>query len=552
MADRAAPTTVTRRDLLKLGGAAVAAEAVLPLLDCGAAEAQTPKRGGIFRIRGEDATTGFDPHLSANHHRIATNLSFTHSRLVKVRAGASVVPGTLPIEPDLAESWIQPSDRTYVFKLRKGVRWHSKAPVNGRELTADDVKYTYERFLTVKGNPSRSMLGLVEKIDALDRYTVRFALSEPFGWFLDYLATTVMWVVAPEAVERFGDLRRAEACIGTGPWMLERYEPNVRLTFVRNPNYFLPGLPYTDGIEVTIDEDPSSRLAAWLAGRYDFAPEYGQCVRRLDLDVARRRKPALKTQDFIVLFGGITMMKLDREPFRDVRVRRALALASNWKEGLETNAWSLGNGAPNPTIPAALREWTIPITQLTPEGRRLYDQDLSEAKRLLAQAGFPTGLKVPLDATLGWSPDYVDLLQVVMRNWKEAGIETELRGKEFGAFMASAIYGKFEKLAHSLRGGTPIADLSLYNFHVPGEALNSSGVDDPRLTDMIRLQRRMLDPVKRREIVYDIQRYLAEQVYYHYDPSVSTVAAWEPYVKNFAPNLGHDYGGRLMVAWLDR
>ena len=551
MADRAAPTTVTRRDLLKLG-AAVAAEAVLPLLDCGAAEAQTPKRGGIFRIRGEDATTGFDPHLSANHHRIATNLSFTHSRLVKVRAGASVVPGTLPIEPDLAESWIQPSDRTYVFKLRKGVRWHSKAPVNGRELTADDVKYTYERFLTVKGNPSRSMLGLVEKIDALDRYTVRFALSEPFGWFLDYLATTVMWVVAPEAVERFGDLRRAEACIGTGPWMLERYEPNVRLTFVRNPNYFLPGLPYTDGIEVTIDEDPSSRLAAWLAGRYDFAPEYGQCVRRLDLDVARRRKPALKTQDFIVLFGGITMMKLDREPFRDVRVRRALALASNWKEGLETNAWSLGNGAPNPTIPAALREWTIPITQLTPEGRRLYDQDLSEAKRLLAQAGFPTGLKVPLDATLGWSPDYVDLLQVVMRNWKEAGIETELRGKEFGAFMASAIYGKFEKLAHSLRGGTPIADLSLYNFHVPGEALNSSGVDDPKLTDMIRLQRRMLDPVKRREIVYDIQRYLAEQVYYHYDPSVSTVAAWEPYVKNYAPNLGHDYGGRLMVAWLDR
>ena len=552
MADRAAPTTITRRDLLKLGGVAVAAEAVLPLLDCGAAEAQTPKRGGIFRIRGEDATTGFDPHLSANHHRIATNLSFTHSRLVKVRAGASVVPGTLPIEPDLAESWIQPSDRTYVFKLRKGVRWHSKAPVNGRELTADDVKYTYERFLTVKGNPSRSMLGLVEKIDALDRYTVRFALSEPFGWFLDYLATTVMWVVAPEAVERFGDLRRAEACIGTGPWMLERYEPNVRLTFVRNPNYFLPGLPYTDGIEVTIDEDPSSRLAAWLAGRYDFAPEYGQCVRRLDLDVARRRKPALKTQDFIVLFGGITMMKLDREPFRDVRVRRALALASNWKEGLETNAWSLGNGAPNPTIPAALREWTIPITQLTPEGRRLYDQDLSEAKRLLAQAGFPTGLKVPLDATLGWSPDYVDLLQVVMRNWKEAGIETELRGKEFGAFMASAIYGKFEKLAHSLRGGTPIADLSLYNFHVPGEALNSSGVDDPKLTDMIRLQRRMLDPVKRREIVYDIQRYLAEQVYYHYDPSVSTVAAWEPYVKNFAPNLGHDYGGRLMVAWLDR
>ena len=83
MADRTAPTTVTRRDLLRLGGAAVAAEAVLPLFDRGAAEAQTPKRGGIFRIRGEDATTGFDPHLSANHHRIATNLRSEERRVGK-------------------------------------------------------------------------------------------------------------------------------------------------------------------------------------------------------------------------------------------------------------------------------------------------------------------------------------------------------------------------------------------------------------------------------------------------------------------------------------
>jgi ABC-type transport system substrate-binding protein len=87
---------------------------------------------------------------------------------------------------------------------------------------------------------------------------------------------------------------------------------------------------------------------------------------------------------------------------------------------------------------------------------------------------------------------------------------------------------------------------------MPGQALNSSGVDDPKLTEMIRLQRRTYNVNKRREIVYDIQRHLAEQVYYHYDPSVTTVSAWEPYVKNFAPNIGHDYGGRLMVAWIDK
>src|SRR5439155_1562746 len=83
-------------------------------------------------------------------------------------SGPAVVPGTQPLEPDLAESWSQPNDRTYVFRLRKGVRWHPKPPVNGRELTADDVKYTYDRFLQVKGNPNRSTLGHVEKIDVLD------------------------------------------------------------------------------------------------------------------------------------------------------------------------------------------------------------------------------------------------------------------------------------------------------------------------------------------------------------------------------------------------
>ena len=82
-------------------------------------------------------------------------LSFAYSRLVKVKAGPSVKPMTYPIEPDLAESWTQPNDTTYIFKLKKGVRWHPKPPVNGRELTADDVKYTYERFLTITGNPNK-------------------------------------------------------------------------------------------------------------------------------------------------------------------------------------------------------------------------------------------------------------------------------------------------------------------------------------------------------------------------------------------------------------
>ena len=117
----------------------------------------------------------------------------------------------------------------------------------------------------------------------MDRYTVRFTLKTPFAWFLDAVASTVAWVVPREAVEQYGDLKRPEACIGTGPWMLERYDPNVRLVWVRNPDYFLPGLPYTDGVEAAMDTDASSRLARWLGGQFDFAPALGAVVRRVDL-----------------------------------------------------------------------------------------------------------------------------------------------------------------------------------------------------------------------------------------------------------------------------
>ncbi len=543
---------MNRRDVLKLAGAAVAAAASGAVIDLSPrpAAAQTPKRGGVFRIAGFDPL-GFDPHSTLSV-RTMTNLSFTHSRLVKVKAGPTVRPGTIPLEPDVAESWTQPNDTTYIFKLKRGVRWHPMPPVNGRELTAEDVKYTYERFLTIAGNPNRGTLDQVEKIEALDPHTVKFTLKEPFAWFLDALASTSAWLIPREAVESYGDLKKAEACIGTGPWMLERYEPNVRLTFVRHPNYFLPGLPYADGVEVAVDVDPASRFAGWLAGKYDFGPEYDMIVRRLDLDLARQRKPGLQTGEFTVGFGGITWMKLDQAPFKDIRVRKAMALASNWKQGLETNAWSLGHGVLNPAVPAAFKEWSIPLDELPLESQKLAEQNVPEAKRLLAEAGYPNGFKTTIETTAGYGPDWMDAVQVGLRNLKAAGIDAELKLKEYGAYISSTLLGKFEHMAVGLFGAWTDPDSYLYRYYMPGQPTNTGGVNDPKLTEMIRLQRRTFNVAKRREILYDIQRYLSQQVYYLYGPSVIAVAAWEHYVKNFAPNFGHDYGGRLMAAWLDR
>jgi len=551
--ERSHGSEVSRRDLLKLGGAAVAAGATgstLGLFDARKAEAQAPKRGGTFRMRFHLAPVHFDPQVTIAFTTMQP-LSFTHSRLVKVKAGSSVKPGTQPLEPDLAESWIQPNDTTFIFKLRKGARWHNKPPLNGREVTADDVKYSFDRFM-LPANPNRGLLEQVDKIEVVDKHTIKFTLKEPFAWFLDAVASTSTWIVAKEAVEQYGDLKRPESCVGTGPFMLERYEPNLRLTYVRNPNYFIPGLPHVDGVDVAIETDPASAFAGWLSGRYDFAPEYGMVVRRSDLPAAKQRKPGLQTQDYIVVFGGISWVHVDQEPYKDLRVRRAIAIATNWKEVLETNAWSQGHGVPNPAIPAAFRDWSIPIDQLPPDGKRLYDFDPKESKRLLTEAGLAGGLKTTVESTAGYGPDFIDAVQVTLAGWKKGGIEAELKLKEYGAFVSSTIFGKFDKMGTGLFGGWTDPDSYLYRYFIPGQPLNASGINDPKLTEMIKLQRRTFNVAKRREIIYDIQRHVSLQAWALYGPSVSAVAAWEPYVKNFAPNIGHDFGGRLTVAWLDR
>src|SRR5262245_62700108 len=226
---------LTRREFISTGAAAVAG-ASAPRT----ASAQTPKRGGTLTLRTWDPPH-FD-HILAHAYKTHVVISFTHNRLLRHKAGPAVRPGSLQIEGDLAESWQQTSDTTYVFKLRRGVRFYAKPPVNGRELIADDVRDTFDRILTEKGSDNVSLFRAIGKIEAVDRYTVRFTLKEPFAWFLDMIANPMAGaIIARECVEKFGDLKKPEAVVGTGPWMLDAYRPNVSLTLVRNPTYFVAG-----------------------------------------------------------------------------------------------------------------------------------------------------------------------------------------------------------------------------------------------------------------------------------------------------------------------
>ena len=539
---------LSRRHLLKLSGAALAGASMAPAV----ARAQTPKRGGTLAIRTWDPPH-FDPFQTISY-KSHIALSFTHSRLLRHKAGPSVVPGTFPIEGDLAESWTQPSETTYVFKLRKGVRWQNKPPVNGRELTADDVVFSVNHFLTVQGNANAYMLKSVDKVEALDKYTVKFTLKESFVWFLDMLANPhAVAIVAREVVDKHGDLKKWESVVGTGPWMLDSYRPNVGLAYVRNPNYFQSGLPYIDRIEATVDEDNALRMAAFLSGKYDLGWEFPGTINRVDWvqikDTLKQKRPKLQTVEFPSPVMSHISMRTDQKPFSDVRVRQAMSLAIDRKAIIE--AVFEGVGAMNPAVPAALKEWSIPFDKLG-DGAKYYRHDPAEAKRLLAAAGYPNGFPGTMCFTTYGSTILVDSLQLVQKDLKAVGIDVRIDQKEYGAYIATCFYGKFDSMTYGPQTGFLEPDNFLFGQYYPEELKNQSHIVDNKVAEMLVRQRRTFDQAKRREIIYDIQRHLATQQYYVQMPSGVYIAVWEGALKNYGPNMGYDYGGRLMAAWLDR
>jgi peptide/nickel transport system substrate-binding protein len=541
---------MSRRGLLQVGLASGAALSLWPLARprvLWGAEVAQPKRGGILRVRGFDPPN-FDALLTTTGFTQSA-ASFVYSKLVRHKVGGDVTPGQFIIEPDLAERWEELDDTTYVFHLRQGVKWHNKPPVNGREFVAEDVKFTFDRFLTEKTSPNRYLLDSVDRVEVVDRYTVKFVLKEPYVWFLSVLAyPQSMWIVAPEVVQQYGDLKRAETAIGTGPFILERYEPNVKTVFKRNPDYYRDGQPYVDGVEWLVINDESTGLAMYRTGQLDCGPGINWAIRQQDLEAFKKSHPRLMYQDFLSQTSSVITMRTDMAPFTDVRVRRAISHAMD-RQAINEAVWL--RGAPTAAVSRGLVEWTLPIDQLG-AGARYYEYDPKEAQRLLAEAGYPKGFKTQLTVTNGLGRDRIDEAQLVQRFLKDVGIDAELKIQEHGAYTATTVQGKFEGLVDSPSGVAWEPDGRLYRAYAADSSRNMGHVDDAKLTAMLKEQRRTKDLEARKKIIHDIQRYVAEQQYSVYLNSNTITTSWQPYVKNFAPNHSFDYGNRAAALWLER
>jgi peptide/nickel transport system substrate-binding protein len=322
----------------------------------------------------------------------------------------------------------------------------------------------------------------------------------------------------------------------------------VKTVFRRNPDYFRSGLPWVDGVDWLVMEDDAAGLAAYRTGQLDAGPWHFWTVRQTDMAAIKKSHPQLAYQDFLSTVTQVIYMRSDKPPFNDVRVRRAISHAVDRQAIIDS---VFLKGEPTPAVARGLSEWSLRVDQLG-AGAQYYRHDPKEGRRLLAEAGFPQGVKAQLTTTSGLGADLVDAVQLAQRQLKEGGIDTELKIQEWGAYASTTLVGKFEGMVMAPLGIAWDPHITLYGLYMPEQPRNSSHVSDAKIIALLREQMRTRDVEARRKIVFDIQRYAAEQQYYVYLYSVGLTGSWRPYVKNYAPSPSFDYGNRAAALWLDR
>jgi len=531
-----------RRRFLALGAGVAVAAAAPP----SAWAAERPVRGGVLKQIGVDPLT-FDVHATASDHTQLVS-SLVRRTLFKVACGARRGPSDFTLAPDLALGSVMSADgRTHTITLRPGVHWESRPPVNGRELVAADVKYSLERAL--RKSPYAALLGPVDRIEAPDRRTVRVHLADSFGPFVRNLAAPWTAILPPEVEDRLGDLKAAESLVGCGPFVLERYEPGVKAVFSRNPTYHARGLPHLDKVEWLFIKDRPTQLALFRAGQVDL-PAHDARIPRSEVAALRKANPAYPVVSWDGLVVRSLAMRTDRPPFNDVRVRRAFSLAVDRRTWVAEHLVDGDGAQAHGPVPGAMRQWNLAARDLG-EGAGYLEHDPARARALLADAGFLAGLKVKCTSWPGHGPEYVEDLERLAGHLRRGGVELQIVNEDYGPYIRGSFLGRFDEASWGPSAIFPDVDGYLSGSLRSGQAGNRSHVADALLDGMLEAQRRVRSTSSRKQIIDEIQRRAAAQVYYVYTPYARNVSSWAPRVRNYGPKNSFDRGAQLEVVWLD-
>ncbi len=502
--------------------------------------ADTPRRGGVLLAVIAAEPPSLDPHQESTFANIQLVAPF-YSTLLQID------PFNFPkIIGDVATEWkIAPDGLTYTFKIRPGIRFH-----DGTVLTAADVKASYDKIVfPPQGVRSvrKASYAAVERVDAPDASTVVFKLKFPAASLLMNLASPWNAIFPKKYLDQDPNYFKTHV-VGSGPFKFKNYTHGSTLEGERNPEYFVKDRPYLDGFRFFISTETSVRAAALRSGRawIEFrdlpGPEVEAIRKQLGDKVVVQETP-------VTAHWGIAVNNTIK-PLNDVRVRKALTLGID-RYTASRVLYPL-NGLR--LIGAMMRpgsEWAMPDAELStfPGFGKDIEKSRAEARKLLAEAGYPNGLKVVLKNRNIKLP-YQDFAVFVIQEWRKIGVEAEHRPLETAAWFADGQdTGNFELMVAPPVRFIDDPDQWL-NSYTTGDTENWGRFSDPRIDDLFKRQQRALDPVERKKLVIEIQRIALDNAYYL--PGLwwtRNMVHWAK-VKNYVAPPNYYSNQKLQDVWL--
>ena len=502
--------------------------------------AETPRRGGVLlAVIGADAPS-LDAHQEstfATLHPVAP----LYSTLLQVD------PYGYPnIIGDVASDWkISPDGLTYTFKIRQGIRFH-----DGSTLTATDVKASYDKIVfPPEGvrSPRKVFYTPIAAIEAPDPSTVVFKLKHPSASLLVNLASPWNVIYPKKYLDKDPNYFKNNV-VGSGPFKFKSYTRGSTFEGERNADYFVKDRPYLNGYKFFISTETSVRAAAIRSGRAYI--EFRD-LPNADAEAIKRHlgdKVAIQTVPNSIQFG--IAINNTVKPFTDVRVRKALTLGiDRYTAGRVLYGITGLKDVGAMTRPGS--EWAFPPAELEklPGFWRDAEKSRVEAKKLLAEAGYPNGLKVVLKNRNVKLP-YQDWAVFVIQEWKKIGIEAENRPVETATWFADGRdQGNFELIVSPAGALLDDPDVALNNY-VSGSPNNWGRFSNPALDDLYSRQARVLDPAERRKLVTELQKVVLENAYYM--PGLwwmRNVVHWTK-VKNYVAPPSQFANQKLQDVWL--
>ncbi|HET7341841.1 MAG TPA: ABC transporter substrate-binding protein [Methylomirabilota bacterium] len=520
---------------------------VLVLLLTTPLPAQTPKHGGVLVTSPLSATSSLSPHEESTVSTVQQASPCFNNLLYFDPARKQESADTLI--PELAEKWAwQDGNRTLVFNLRHDVKWH-----DGKPFTAQDVKYTFD---VVRGasdararlrvNPRKLWYDNVQAIDTPDAYTVAFRLKHPQPSLLLMLASGYSPVYpAHVPLAEFKN-----HCIGTGPFKLKEFKPGELVEYVRNPDYFVKGRPYLDGIKFVVIRDRSTQIAALQSGQLDVA---GSGWNKTNAENAKAGAPKLTVVEADSNVNDNVLVNFKKAPFTDARVRRAINLA------LDRKAYLVGPRQGGATfggamLPKPAGVWGLPLAEVSQlPGMGDPVKQKAEARKLLAEAGFGPSAPLKIVVSTRALAIYVDTASWMVDQLQQVGIEGTLEQIETGVWHPKMTRLEYQVALNLTGVGIDDPDANYFENYRCGSQRNFSAYCSEDINRLMDEQSQTMDHAKRLAIVNEIDRKLQADGARPILGWGKQYEAYWPRVKGWAVHENSIYNvSRRQDVWLDK